>query len=233
MSSATQAARPRPVLRERQTPVWDASADVIVVGGGAGGLVAALAAAEAGASVIVLERAATLGGTTAKSGGGAWVPNNRYMREAGDGDDRESTLRFMARLARPTRYDPDSATLGLDPWEFEQLAAFFDDAASTFEELEGLGALAQFPLPSMPDYYRNETEGVVKTGHLLVPRRPDGVGGDGLEMIRQLTEALEQRGVSLRVEHRVLSAVVDDDDRVIGLVAQTPAATVRIGAAAA
>ena len=158
------------------------------------------------------------------------MPNNRYMREAGDGDDRESTLRFMARLARPTRYDPDSATLGLDPWEFEQLAAFFDDAASTFEELERLGALAQFPLPSMPDYYRNETEGVVKTGHLLVPRRPDGVGGDGLEMIRQLTEALEQRGVSLRVEHRVLSAVVDEDDRVIGLVAQTPGGTVRIGA---
>jgi succinate dehydrogenase/fumarate reductase flavoprotein subunit len=211
-------------------PTWDARADVIVVGGGAGGLVAALAAAEAGASVTVLERAAALGGTTGKSGGGAWVPNNRFMREASARDDRAATLRFMARLARPTRYRDDSPTLGLEPWEFEQLAAFFDEASATFEHLEAIGALQQFPLPSMPDYYINETEGVVKTGHLIVPRRPDGVGGDGNEMIRQLSEALQQRGVSLRAEHRVVSAVVDDDDRVIGVVAQTPGATTRVGA---
>jgi succinate dehydrogenase/fumarate reductase flavoprotein subunit len=222
--------RPRPVVRERQTPAWDASADVIVVGGGAGGLVAAVAAADAGADVIVLERAAELGGTTGKSGGGAWVPNNRFMREAGDADDREGTLRFMARLARPTRYQPDSPTLGLEPWEFEQLAAFFDEAAATFERLEEIGGLQQFHLPSFPDYYVNEAEGRAKTGHLIVPRRPDGAGGDGHEMIRQLTGALEQRGASLRTEHHVVSAIVDDDDRVIGLVVDTPEGTIRVGA---
>ncbi len=226
----TDATAPSPVVRESQSGGWDTSADVVVIGSGAGGLVAAIAAAERGATVVVLEKAPTAGGTTRKSGGGSWVPNNRFMRELGLHDDRTAALRLMARTARPTDFQPDAAGYGLPAWQFTQLEAFFDDAAATFAELEQLGILEQFHLPDFPDYYSELAEDVPATGHLIVPRMPDGVGGDGRELIRQLTAALERHGGSLLTEHRVTSAIVSDDGRVVGIAADTPAGPTRIEA---
>ncbi len=220
----------RPVVRQREPAEWDSSVDVAVVGAGAGGLVSALAAAEAGATVVVLEKAADYGGTARKSGGGSWVPNNRFMRELGMVERREDVLRYMARTSRPTRYRPDAPNFGLPAWEFEQLEAFYDDAAATFEHLEAIGALDQFHLPDFPDYYAHLEEDVTNSGHLIVPRLPNGSPGDGPEMTRQLKAALDERGVPVLMEHRVTSAVVDDGDRVIGVVADTPAGPRRIGA---
>ena len=42
-----------------------------------------------------------------------WVPNNAAMRAAGIEDREEDFLRYMARLSRPERYDPDSPTFGM------------------------------------------------------------------------------------------------------------------------
>ena len=87
---------------------WDQEIDVLVAGSGIGGLGTAVIAAHHGARVAVVEKAAQLGGTTAKSAGYMWIPNNRYLRESGRHDPRPEALRYMARLARPRLYDPDS-----------------------------------------------------------------------------------------------------------------------------
>src|SRR5487761_1918157 len=71
--------------------------DVVIVGAGAAGLAAANAACANGCEVVVLDASAEPGGTTNKSAGGFLVTANRFQREAGIAEDRDATLRLMAR----------------------------------------------------------------------------------------------------------------------------------------
>ena len=115
---------------------WDSEVDVLVAGSGIGGLGTAAIAAANGAEVAVVEKAATIGGTTAKSAAYMWIPNNRYLREAGGTDPRPDALRYMAKLARPRLYDPDHPSLGLPEWEYAGIAAFYDHASEAAETYE-------------------------------------------------------------------------------------------------
>ena len=69
--------------------------DIVVIGSGAGALMAAVRAATAGASVVILEKQNYIGGTTARSGGGIWVPNNRFMKDAGVEDSAVEAFEYM------------------------------------------------------------------------------------------------------------------------------------------
>src|ERR1700742_1754832 len=73
--------------------------DVVVIGAGAAGLAAANSAAVRGLEVVVLEAASEPGGTTKKSGGGFLVHENAFARELGFVEDRDLTLRLMARVS--------------------------------------------------------------------------------------------------------------------------------------
>src|SRR5690606_24870049 len=117
-------------------PTFDEEFDVVVIGTGAGGLSSAAIAAEGGASVLVLEKAARIGGTTRKSAAALWIPANRYMREAGIDDRTEDVIRFLARIGRPTLYNPDAPRFGLPAWEYEMLETFCANAAEAQDELE-------------------------------------------------------------------------------------------------
>ena len=120
---------------------WDHVADVVVVGSGVAGMTAAVAASSRGASVVVLERGAFTGGTTAKSGGVLWIPNNPLLRERGLTDERADALRYMARTAYPTLYNPGHGTLGLPADKHALLEAFYDHGSVAIEELLASGAL--------------------------------------------------------------------------------------------
>ena len=69
--------------------------DWVVVGSGAGSMASALVMRQAGKSVVILEKEPFIGGTTAKSGGVMWVPNNRFMREAGIADSAEAAITYL------------------------------------------------------------------------------------------------------------------------------------------
>ncbi|WP_431778965.1 FAD-dependent oxidoreductase [Microbacterium aurantiacum] len=208
---------------------WGIETDVVVVGGGASGFTAGIMAAEGGARVVLLEKADAIGGTSAKSGAGMWVPANRHMRSAGITDPLDRCLVFQARTSRPHRFDESHPTLGLEQWEYDLLDTFTHTAAQAFDSLEDMGAMQTMWMPAFPDYYPQLVDGHLTTGRVLVPIQADGVAGQGVELIRQLSTAFQDRGGRIEVSHRVVSAVIEDD-AVVGVIADGPGGTVAIRA---
>ncbi len=74
---------------------WDYEYDVVVVGSGASGFSAAITAKKEGLSTLLIEKEKHFGGASALSGGGVWVPNNRYLVEAGAADSFEEAKLYL------------------------------------------------------------------------------------------------------------------------------------------
>jgi 3-oxosteroid 1-dehydrogenase len=210
-----------PVIDAVECGGWDVLVDVVVAGSGGSGLVAAVMAAQGGSRVIVLEKSAHTGGTTRKSGGGVWVPCNHHMARLGLVDSREGALRYMASTAEPQLYDPASPTFGLPTSQFDLLCALVDSGGEAFETLEKMHALKMLALPDYPNYYCTIPEDVHEYGRTLGPCDALGNPVEGPAMIDQLSAAIAQRGGRIEVSHRIVSLVVDDE-RVVGVVADTP-----------
>ncbi|MER7922331.1 FAD-dependent oxidoreductase [Streptomyces sp. NPDC096057] len=210
------------MLNAESSPIeYDMDIDVVVAGSGAGGLSTAVIAAGHGRSVLVLERADRLGGTTRKSAGSVWIPNNKFLREQGTPDDRADALRYLARIGRPTLYDPESPTLGLPDWEFEGLASFYDHGARAHEELEALGALHLAQASNgLYDYLEKVPENLTPQGRGLYQARSMGGAEGGQLLIDDFAAAAERLGARLLTGHRVVDTIVAGG-RVVGVVAQT------------
>lgn len=202
-------------------PRWDETVDLLVVGSGIGGLATAIIAASRGVDVLVVEKAARLGGTTRKSAGYAWVPNNHPMRAAGIDDPRPAALRYMARLARPLRYDAEHETLGLPAWEHEAIAAHYDHAGDAFAELESLGAVRMTHAAEILDYHAQIAENEAPAGRTFFPA--DGGGGPtgGQVLVDGLVATATELGCELRPATPVTRVVTDDAGAVIGAVTGT------------
>lgn len=204
--------------------------DVVVVGTGAAGTAAAIAALEAGAEVTLLEAADAPGGTTRLSGGGFWIPNNSWMRAAGEVDARADALRLMARMAYPAIYDPQAPRLGLGEREHAQLAAFYDEGAPVVDKLAQLGAIKAMILPGLgsspsavsdPDYHAELPENKAPYGRVLtaIPD-PGAMVWPGVFLADGLLAHLRARGAAIVTGHRVDEAWLDGDGRVLGVIAQ-------------
>lgn len=74
---------------------WDASFDVVIVGSGAAGLSTALTAQLRGLSSVVIEKTDKYGGSTSLSGGALWIPNNLYLKQAGQKDTIENARTYL------------------------------------------------------------------------------------------------------------------------------------------
>ena len=118
--------------------------DFVVVGSGGGSLCAALVLRAAGKSVLVLEKSELVGGTTATSGGVMWIPNNRYMKEAGVPDSREQAIAYLNAVVGD-RADMPGAS-------HERRLAFVDAAPKMIDFLVGQGIRLR-RVPSYPDHY--------------------------------------------------------------------------------
>jgi 3-oxosteroid 1-dehydrogenase len=236
MPPASQAVAPRQSARPATGATgFDASFDIVVVGGGGAGLPTALFARWLGNRVLVLEKAAELGGTARKAAFWYWVPNNRPMRDLGLEDPKQDCLRYMARLARPQRYDPDDPRFGLTEWEYAMCEAIYDGASPATELLAERDALPYRHCAAVPDYWAELAEDKAPTGRVLLPRDAGDTMSDGGRVaIRTLSAAAERDGVEVRTGHRVQRVVRDDSGRVVGVEATTGDGTaVRIGAAKA
>jgi 3-oxosteroid 1-dehydrogenase len=122
----------------------DETFDFVVVGSGAGSMAAALVMRSVGKSVLVLEKTDLLGGTTARSGGVMWIPNNRFMKQAGDPDSYEQALTYLDALAEGEANVPGATR--------ERRLAFLQEGPKMLEFLESQGVKLR-RLPSYPDYY--------------------------------------------------------------------------------
>lgn len=196
-------------------------ADVLVVGSGAAALSSAITARAAGASVIMLEKAGTVGGTTIHSGGGYWIPLNRWQKEAGYEDDRESALRYMARYSYPHLYQEQQETLGVPPQKYALLETYVDNAhkvIDSFKELDALESIVEINWTgkAQVDYMDHlpENEGI--RGRTLYSKDPDGKLGYGGELVRQLELWARNNGVVILTEHEV-TRIVQTEGRVSGL----------------
>ena len=204
---------------------FEAEADVVVVGGGGGGLPSALFARWLGDEVILLEKAPQLGGTALKAAFWYWVPNNKPMRAMGVEDREEDCLRYMARLSRPHQYDPDSPTLGLSQWEYEQCRAIYQSASEATELLSERGALPYRHCAAVPDYWSELPEDKAPQGRVLVPRDArESMSDGGVVGVRTMSEAATRDGVDIRTGHRVQRMVLADG-AVVGVEATTPDGT--------
>lgn len=217
----------KPDLRvARRDPLPEVvEADVVVVGAGAAGLAAAVAAAGNGLDVIVLDGASQPGGTTVKSSGGVLVFNNRWHREQGIQEDRDTTIRLMARTSFPDQYDADAEHLGLDPRDLEMIETYYDSSSPVFEALESDGVLTLAPQNSLsgdprgfPSYWTDLEEETLAYGRTITTRTPDGMEGYGRELIRQLLAGAERQGAKVVPGQRV-TEILHDGDEVTGVLA--------------
>ena len=213
---------------------WDQTVDVLVVGAGAAGASAALTAHRLGAQVVIIEKAPFAGGTSMKSVGGIWVPNNRFLRQAGIDDRRADALRYMARLSYPDVYDAEHPTFGAPADGLALIGTYYDHAARVLDGWQDAGVLRlsnEFaPGTQMPDYFAHLPENKVPSGRALVPITPDGQVGNGAELIRQFRAALDAAAIPIRTGLRAQQLIMDGG-RVAGLaVTQSDGKTLNIRA---
>lgn len=201
---------------------WTEIADIIVVGSGAAAYTAAVCAASRGCTVLMLEKASHLGGTTAKSGGGWWAPNNHLMRRDGIPDPREDAVKYLARCAFPTLYNPAEPYFGLREEDLALLEAYYDNASAATEELDRLDALkpkyyVQGDSGKFLDYFAHFPENKAPRGRCLVPAGSGRVLSGGAEMIRRFKSRADSLGVRLRLNHPVQQLVLDEKGAVAGV----------------
>jgi len=131
---------------------FDEVFDFVVVGSGGGSMCAALVARTAGKSVVILEKAELVGGTTAMSGGVMWIPNNRFMQDAGAADSSESAMAYLEATAGQSVDAPGTSR--------ERRAAYVNEAPKMVDFLVSQGIKLR-RVDSWPDYYDERPGGSV------------------------------------------------------------------------
>jgi 3-oxosteroid 1-dehydrogenase len=136
----------------------DETFDFVVVGSGGGSMCAGLVLRTAGKSVAILEKTHLLGGSTAKSGGVMWVPNNRFMAEAGVIDSYEVASTYLDSVVGDHSDAPGASRA--------RRQAYLREAPEMVDFLVGQGIKLR-RVKYYPDYY-DERPGGNKPGRTVV-----------------------------------------------------------------
>jgi 3-oxosteroid 1-dehydrogenase len=129
----------------------DETYDFVVVGSGGGSMCAGLVMRKAGKSVLVLEKTDLIGGSTAKAGGVMWIPNNRFMAQAGITDSFEQAATYLDNVVGNDEADAPGATR-------ERRHTYLREAPAMLEFLIAQGIKFQRN-PYWPDYYDDRPGG--------------------------------------------------------------------------
>jgi 3-oxosteroid 1-dehydrogenase len=225
-------------MTEQGESGWDRECDVLIVGSGAGALVGALLAATAGLRTLVIEKTDEFGGTTAYSGGGLWIPLSAPNVRASVADSPDLVEGYL------------DATVGLERRHLRD--AYLAGGPRLIDELER-NPWIEFEWRPFPDYYC-EAPGAHTVGrsiyalnfdatghekvieHLRQPLPPDKGGWKepfptmigGRAFLGRLLVALSETDAVL-LRNTSLESLIIENGRVVGSVAESGGAEVRIG----
>lgn len=211
-------AAPRPVhVHEADDPAGHV--DVIVVGLGAAGACAAIEAARAGADTLVLERTTGGGGSSAMSGGELYLGGGTALQQACGFDDTPQAM-----------YDFLHAAIGPHVDE-AKLRAYCDGSVEHYDWLVDAGVPFGEGLYEHPTWMPPTEHGLMWLGENAwpfteiappVPRghRPGAPYFAGADLMTALIAAADEAGSRTRFDTTVDQLVVDDDGRVVGVVAR-------------
>jgi succinate dehydrogenase/fumarate reductase flavoprotein subunit len=207
--------------RTQQIPKWDFETDVVIVGFGAAGACAAIEAAGAGATVMLLEAASGNGGTSALSGGEIYLGGSGgtpAQRQAGFSDDTEDLFRYLM-MAGGVDADESKVRLYAENslGHYEWLVAQGVRYKNTFLPEKMLEPVTDDCLiwsGSEEAWPFSEQAKPCPRGHT-----PQWTGwGGGRMLMDALAARVEQLGVDIRYDSRVLALVTDDANNVHGVV---------------
>jgi 3-oxo-5alpha-steroid 4-dehydrogenase len=231
-------------LAASDVSTWDEEVDVVVVGYGIAGTAAALAAREAGAEVVVLERGATPQGVCGRV---IYLGGGTPMQEAmGVEDSPEAMHTFLRAALGP----------GVDEAKLE---AYCHGSVDHYKWLQNSGvAFVEGSDGDVPDlatpakdgirhmggqeyvggglvwtggeqaYPFNELARPAVRGHL--PRDPEHPDVWVDAVTGRMRKTAERKGVRVMLDTAVQRLILDEDDRVVGVEAQSNGDTVRIRA---
>lgn len=188
---------------------------IVVVGAGAAGISAALAAARAGAHVTLVEKLERAGGVLWWSGGLTSAAGTRLQRHAGVADSAAQHIADVQQIGRG-RADHDV------------LSALATGAATSVDWLQDLGV----PFAPDPIFAGHELYTVARSYAVDAPEEDGPLKGKVIaeRLVAELDAAV---GADDRLEllsgHRV-TALISDQDRVVGVVADGPQGPRRLDA---
>jgi 3-oxosteroid 1-dehydrogenase len=154
---------------------FDETFDFVVVGSGGGSMCAALVMRTVGKSVVILEKTDLVGGTTSRSGGVMWIPNNRFMKEAGVEDSFEKAMEYMEATAGQSVDAPGTT--------HEKRAAYVTEGPRMIDFLVEQGIKLR-RAPHWPDYHDDRPGGSVPGRTVLADIFDTNELGDWREKLR-------------------------------------------------
>lgn len=209
-----------PSLPRRSSSVasFDLEADVVIVGFGGAGASAAIEARKAGADVLVLERASEGGGSTSQSGGILYFGGGTPIQKAcGFEDTTEEMFKYVLAASGP---NPDEAKVRLFCDESLAHYAWFLEQGVTFKPTFYAKKTTEPPTDDGLLYSGNEDAWPFNLLAKPAPRghKPQTTGSAGHLIMKRLIEKATSAGARVVENARVVTLVVDDDRRVVGLV---------------
>lgn len=213
-------------LRASRVENWDLRADVVIAGYGIAGVSAAIEAARAGADVLVLERTGGWGGAAALAGGFIYLGGGTPLQQAlGFEDTPENMETFLLAALGP----------GVDK---AKIADYCRGSVEHFTWLVSCGVPFREAFWGEPGWEPPHDEGLMYSGgenaapfntiakpapRGHVPRMADkrtGERGGGYMLMKPLADTAAALGVRAEYDIRIARLIVDDDDRVVGVLAR-------------
>ncbi|MEV6559889.1 FAD-dependent oxidoreductase [Nocardia sp. NPDC051756] len=213
-------------LRASSVTEWDQQADVVVAGYGIAGVCAAIEAARAGADVLILERTGGWGGAAAMAGGFIYLGGGTPLQQAlGFEDTPENMETFLLAALGP---GVDKAKIG----------DYAHGSVEHYNWLVANGVPFREAFWGEPGWEPPHDEGLMYSGgenaapfnaiakpapRGHVPQMADkkiGRKSGGYMLMKPLAETAESLGVRVEYDLRLGRLIVDDDDRVVGVIAK-------------
>lgn len=205
-------------LHTNDVATWHSATDVIVVGFGGAGACAAIEASDAGAKVLLIDAASAPGGSTALSSAEIYLGGGtRVQKACGYDDSVEAMYDYLLTSNGPQA-------------DAEKVRRYCEHAVEHFDWLVAQGVPFKDSELKARAVMATTDDGLLYTGSEKawpyrdhIPSAPRGhnlqVWGDngGPMFMKIMAEAIAKRDIEVSLETRALRLIIDDHQRVVGL----------------